>query len=49
MTNSSVETIQKLSTVWSSRQEKQISVKVEYQKWQEGGCKMFCLSRIEEQ
>jgi hypothetical protein len=50
MTNfSTPETIQKISTIWSSRQEKVISVKIEYQKWEEGGCKMFCLSRVTEQ
>ena len=50
MTNSSVpQTIQKLSTIWSSRREKEIAVKIEYQKWEEGGCQMFCLSRVEEQ
>ena len=40
--------IQKLSRIWSSHKQREITVLVEYHQWQEQGCQMICLSRLQE-
>ena len=44
----SVQTIQKISKVWSSKRESQIAVRIHYQVRVEGGCKIYKLAQVEE-
>ena len=41
-------TIQKLSTIWSSRRNLNITVAVTYQLREENGCKIYKLNQIQE-
>ncbi len=48
MTLTPVEDNETLCSVWNSRQEKTVDVRVSYQKLQQSGCKIYTISRIEE-
>ena len=48
MTDAPPQFIQKLSRIWSSRKEREIYVLVEYRQWEEHGCQMYCLGRMQE-
>jgi hypothetical protein len=43
-----IQTVQKVSTIWSSKRECQIAVKIQYQVRVEGGCRIYKLSQVEE-
>lgn len=43
-----VETVQKMSRVWSSKRECEIAVRVQYHVEVENGCKIYHLAHIEE-
>jgi hypothetical protein len=47
-TTNAVQTIQKMSRVWSSKRECEIAVRIQYQVHIEDGCKIYQLGRVEE-
>ncbi len=48
MTLTPVQDNELLCTLWNSRREEPISVKISYQKLQQDGCNIYTISRIEE-
>ena len=48
MTLTPIQDDQTICTVWNSRREESISVKVSYQKLQQNGCKIYTISKVEE-
>jgi hypothetical protein len=39
---------QMLSSVWSSRKERAVAVRIQYQKEQRDGCKIYTICKVEE-
>ena len=48
MTLTPVDDNQTLCSVWNSRKEQNIAIRVSYQKLQQDGCKIYTISKIEE-
>ncbi len=48
MTLTPIQDDQTLCTVWNSRKQESIPVKVSYQKLQQNGCKIYTISKVEE-
>ena len=48
MTLTPIQDNETLCTVWNSRKQESIPVKVSYQKLQQNGCKIYTISKLEE-
>jgi hypothetical protein len=48
MTLTLIQDDQTLCTIWNSRRQESVSVKVSYQKLQQNGCKIYTISKVEE-
>jgi hypothetical protein len=48
MNETTSETLQKTCVVWSSRRERDISLRIYYDRWEQDGCKIYALSRVDE-
>jgi hypothetical protein len=48
MTLTPIEDNQTLSTLWNSRREESIPVKISYQKLRQNGCDIFTIRKVEE-
>lgn len=48
MTLTTVNDNQTICSVWNSRKEQTVEVRISYQKLQQGGCKIYTISKIEE-
>lgn len=49
VTPGSTETREKLALVWAERRERLIAVKISYDVYEDGGCTVYSLNRLEEQ
>ncbi len=48
MNETTSETLQKTCVIWSSRRERNISLRIYYDTRELDGCKMYALSRVDE-